>query len=470
MNHHKAPLWGALLQHHKNEVDRFHVPGHKGRGFAEIHPDLYTDILKIDQTEVGALDDLHAPDGVIEDAQILAADAFGADHTFFLVGGTTAGNLAAILAVCSSNDIIIVQRNSHQSIYHACLIAEVRMVFLESTVDPETNLEKKLDIQQLEELLNQFPTTKAVVITSPDYYGQIQPVAEFVKCCHRHHIPLLVDEAHGAHLGFHPALPLSALQQGADIVTQSTHKMLCSMTMSSMLHIHTDKIDPVSIQRWLRLIESSSPSYPLMASLDLARRDLVINGPQKMNDILKWLTKFRAQVKQLSTIYEVYQIDQDPFKFTLASIYPVSGYQIANWLEQKGIYTEMADHCHVLFAFGLGTQENALTQLIDTLIDLDREVVNFTHTRLDIKVPLPDKEHGHVVKLQRGSQELLPLDEAEGRVAAELIVPYPPGVPVLVPGEKYTQSLIQYLCAVHQMGGKVRGIVHDHTLKVYVLK
>ncbi|NMO98277.1 aminotransferase class I/II-fold pyridoxal phosphate-dependent enzyme, partial [Paenibacillus lemnae] len=271
----KAPLWEALLKYRDERKRSFHVPGHKNgeaySGDAAAQP--FREMMALDVTEITGMDDLHHPEGVIQEAQQLAADCFGAEESFFLVGGSTSGNLAMILTVCcQQGDLLLLQRNVHKSVLNGLMLSGAKAVFMESEQDSTSGLAVAPSPETVAVALAAHPEAKGVLVTMPNYYGMGSDLTGMAQICHAHGIPLLVDEAHGAHYGLHPDLPAHALSCGADIVVQSTHKMLAAMTMGAMLHVQGPRIDRALLRGRLAMVQSSSPSYPLMGSLDLARR------------------------------------------------------------------------------------------------------------------------------------------------------------------------------------------------------
>jgi arginine decarboxylase len=469
-----APLFEALLEYNRISRGNFHVPGHKqGRAWNEQEKRWFGSILSLDLTEVGHLDDLHDPVGVIAAAQALAAEAFHADHTLFLVGGTTAGNMALIFSLCQPGDSLIVQRNSHQSLFHGCYFAGVRAIYLPTRVDTVTGLPEPIQPAEIDQLLQRYPHAKGVFITSPSYEGMVQPIRAIAKVCHRFDVPLLVDEAHGAHFGFHPAFPLSAMQLGADVAVQSTHKMLSSLTMSSMLHIKGRRVAVNQVASALRMLESSSPSYPLLASLDVARRDIVTSGRQRMEQVLHHLTSVRTAMAAWCHLREV-QLPgrQDPLKCSLKTDGRMTGFQLAKWLEQRGIYAEFADLEKVLLLFSLGTTVGELQTLSEELLQLEQYLTLLPHGNThDIPVfPEPVSSDFSFAEIRIATKEMIPLTEAEGRIATEMILPYPPGIPVILPGELFTQANIHYLGKIIEAGGKVKGFMPSSFRYVSVIK
>jgi len=428
--------------------------------------------LEIDLTEVGGLDDLHDAQGVIAEAQMLAADAFGADRTFFLVGGTTAGILATILSMCRYGDLLAVQRHSHQSVFHACRLAGVQPVYLGSCLDPDTGLDSGIDLRQLEEVLRCFPQIKGVVITSPSYFGVVQPVEAIAAICHEHGVPLVVDEAHGAHLHFSDRLPLSAMQAGADVAVQSTHKMLSAMTMSSMLHVKGDAIDPEDLVTWLRVIQSSSPSYPLMASLDLARRYMMTRGREELSRVIGAALHLRERMSKLAHLEPLVAQRHDPLKLAIRARKRISGYRMLEWLERHGIYAELGDHQSVLFVFSMGTRESDWALLWEILRQLDQAIPDMGE---ESPWDVPDLRAWTLAdrplhELMEAEKTVVSLRSAVGRISGAMVVPYPPGIPLLLPGETVTEEKVSYMERVVERGGKIRGLSGRFPLRLSVLQ
>lgn len=470
MDQTKAPLFDALKEHVAQKWTNFHVPGHKqGQMFDQEASHWFYSILPMDLTEVGQLDDLHQPTGVIEEAQMLAAEAFRATKSYFLVGGTTAGNLAAILACCHPGDSVIVQRSSHQSVFHGCMLAGARPVYLKTDFD-ESGIEKPVSPQEIERILEEDDSVKAVVLTSPSYYGRVQPIREVVQVCHRYQIPLIVDEAHGAHFGFHKALPRSAMDLGADIAVQSIHKMLPSITMSSMLHLQGSLVSPEEVSHWLRVIESSSPSYPLMASLDVTRRLMATEGEKHLERLLSDLEDFRGNIHQLKHLSE--RKADDPLKCTLTAYGKISGFQLADLLKKEGIYVELADPLAVLLVFGLGTNQKDLETLWKALRKIDEHLAIIPSSSHEISLSFvadTQKVSMPLAELRRRPFQPVPLSQAVGKVSVDMIVPYPPGIPVVLPGETWTREAQETIETFLKGGGQVRGITQHLNPTVNVL-
>ncbi|GGA52514.1 hypothetical protein GCM10007416_27040 [Kroppenstedtia guangzhouensis] len=471
MNQEEAPLFEALCFHKDQNRGNYHVPGHKqGKTFDPLGREHFGDLLTIDLTEIAALDDLHQPEGVIRKAQELAAAAFGADRTFFLVGGCTAGNISLILASCQPGDQLIIHRASHQSVFNGCHLAGVRPVFLSGRGDAP--LGGEITGEDLEEAILRHPGVKGVFLTSPDYFGRVQPISQLAKVCHRHGLPLMVDEAHGAHFGFHPHLPPPALTQGADGVVQSTHKMLTAMTMGSMLHLKGNRIDGGLVAKGLGMIQSSSPSYPLMASLDLARRFMVKMGQGELQKTLNQASLIREHLAGMRHLKEDTKSGSDPLKLSIRADRRISGYGMQKWLEKRGIDPELADHEKVLFVLSPGMKRDEAVRLIGALRRLDQAIPQWEESPHHPIPHLPVLSESHLSwdRLRLISGETIPLPQAEGRMAAEMVIPYPPGVPVVLPGEILSTEQIRHILHILDKGGRVRGVTPGFPPGLHVIK
>ena len=462
-NQNRAPLFEALEQFVAQNPLTSPVPAHKSGTSGVRHhenPELFAclppfgNLMPYDLTELPGLDDLHAPSGAIAEAQQLAADLYGSDHAYFLVGGSTVGNLAFILATCAKNDLVIVDRNAHKSILHGLMLAEAQAVFIDTdTVD---GIPQGPNVQQLLAAIEQYPQAKAILITRPTYYGTVVELKEIIAAAQKKNMVVFVDEAHGAHLGLHPALPQSALQLGADVVVQSTHKMLPAMTMSAMLHIQGTRAPKQRIEQHLRILQSSSPSYPLLASIDLARRYAAVEAPQQIDKSIEKINAFLLINKQ--------PLNADPFKWVLRDpTGTYSGYELYNKFVEHGIYPELADPTYVVFYFGLETSDEALARLQEVLDQIVPE--HDTKKPKDIHIP-----ESAIFKPIPFSRQLfdqpataVALEDAIGQKVAEMVIPYPPGVAMLFPGEIITATHIEQLKHLQAAKAHVQGVA-DTTL------
>jgi arginine/lysine/ornithine decarboxylase len=323
-----TPLYDALMRHKEQKPVSFHVPGHKnGQIFNEKARLVFESILTIDMTEISGLDDLHSPDGPILEAEQLLAELYQVKSSYFLVNGSTVGNLAMILATCEKSDVVLVQRNCHKSVLHGLMLAEVEPVFIAPEIDEEWGLAGGVRLKDLQEALQAYPQTKAIILTHPTYHGQSNELTEIVSIAHKKNIPVLVDEAHGAHFILGSPFPESAIKAGADVVVHSAHKTLPAMTMGSYLHVNSELINENRVAFYLQMLQSSSPSYPIMASLDLARAYLASFSAENKEILLKKISSFRDELKQIKDIDVMEGTNDrlDPLKITIRSKMGLSG-------------------------------------------------------------------------------------------------------------------------------------------------
>lgn len=547
----RAPLAEAMALYRKRGASSFHVPGHKnGRAYETdmYMVDMLREAMRIDVTEITGTDDLFHPEGAIREAQELAADCFGAEESFFLVGGSTAGNLALILTICREpGDLILVQRNVHKSVLNGLMLAGAKAVFLQPELDKRSGLAIAPSAATVAAALGAYPEAKGVFITMPNYYGMGSDLRPLAEACHERGVPLLVDEAHGAHYGQHPQLPMNALSCGADGVVQSTHKMLAAMTMGAMLHVQGGLLNRSLLRQRLAMVQSSSPSYPLMASLDLARRLLHTQGADAFTAGLAAVETFRRGLAKLprfgllqppqpgghaaGTAAAAYT-RQDPFK---AVIYDrtgsLSGYALQRALEARGCVPEMSDEQRVVLLFSLGsTQEDAnhLLWALVHIIEQEEEThepetdAGFTEKSVRIRIrelqsrgdfgsyPPADRqvnnssepdpsdniqlsESGHNLNVStwnnlaeevpysapvmftlkpadRDAVESIHLESSAGRKAAETVIPYPPGIPILYPGEVISKVMERRLLNLRDAEAKCQGITDPKLQTIVVYK
>jgi arginine/lysine/ornithine decarboxylase len=459
----QIPLYDALLKHKHNNPISFHVPGHKSGAILHQHSqNTFQELLKIDATELSGLDDLHSPEGAIKEAQELLAALYQVKESFFLVNGSTVGNLAMILSVCKKDDVILVQRNCHKSVLNALKLAKARPVFLE----PEYNLEWKtatgVSKETVERAISLYPEAKAVVLTYPNYYGMVYDVKSVIELAHAHNIPVLIDEAHGPHFIIGEPFPASAIQLGADMAVQSAHKTLPAMTMGSYLHINSNRINSDVVKEYLQMLQSSSPSYVIMASLDLARNYVATYQRSDMEYLQKEISHFK---KELSTIQSIKVLDYpdskgDTLKVTIQSRSELSGFDLQKKLEEIGIFTELADPYNVLLILPLLKKNHDYP-----LVEVCRRM-----KELLVKIPYQPGEEEFLIssgkiselaipyeKLSSVQKEAISITEAAGHVCAETITPYPPGIPLLLMGEFITVEKINQLIQLTDMGARFQG-------------
>ncbi|MDX8047511.1 aminotransferase class I/II-fold pyridoxal phosphate-dependent enzyme [Gracilibacillus sp. S3-1-1] len=446
--HKQFPLYQAIKDFKNNKNNSFHVPGHKnGQVFVTEAREDFQSLLAMDLTELGGLDDLHAPEGVIEEAQTLAAEWFGSIHTYFLVNGSTAGNLAMILATCNPGDKVLVQRNCHKSILHGMELAGVQPIFLPPLYNHITERYTAPSVEIVKKAIKEYQSIKAVILTYPDYFGEVYPLKEVIESAHAEDIPVLVDEAHGCHFSL-PYIDIpSAVQLGADIVVQSAHKMAPALTMAAYLHIQTDRINQQRLSNYLQMLQSSSPSYPIMASLDLARYYLATYTEEKSNRLFQYVNSIRACFQESEAW--IVEENADPLKLSLRI---QRGYQckaVKQLFEKEKLYPELITDTHILFVFGLeptvelSLLEEKLIRIKDSLkfaVDsgtIEDKKLYFNEQVTPLALSYAD--------MQMKQTKWCKWEDAIGKVAAEAIIPYPPGIPFIAKGERISKAIVEQI-------------------------
>jgi arginine/lysine/ornithine decarboxylase len=476
MNHQKTPLFDALHNHKEQNPISFHVPGHKsGEIFNEKAKAYYHPMLTIDVTELSGLDDLHSPEGVIQEAEALLANAYQCRNSFFLINGSTVGNLTMILSSFQEGDIVFVQRNCHKSILNGLKLAKLNPVFIEPVFNEEWKVAVGISLDALVEAYQSNPDGKGVLLTYPNYYGFAFNVKEIIEYCHFNQMVVLVDEAHGAHFIAGEPFPPSALQYGADMVVQSAHKTLPAMTMSAFLHLNSDRISYDVVRSYLQVLQSSSPSYPLMASLDLARGYIATYGEEDKRYLMKQLYVFIEYLKEVPELKVFYhQSGGDPLKIVIQSKQGISGFHLQKRLESVGVYTELADPYNVLLIFPLlkkgeiypvkevinrikGSLQGELEKVQIKGDFIKRSTPTFSCLAIDYKQQLLTP------------QKVIPILESIGKNSAEMVIPYPPGIPLLMEGEKITLDKMEELLHLIKLGARFHGgeFLKAHKIKVF---
>ncbi|MEC1649239.1 aminotransferase class I/II-fold pyridoxal phosphate-dependent enzyme [Bacillus halotolerans] len=472
-----TPLYHALIQHARRNSHSFHVPGHhNGDVFFDEAKTIYNPLLTIDLTELSGLDDLHHPSGVIKEAQDLVSQLYGSAESFFLVNGTTVGNLAMILSVCDPGDTILIQRNCHKSVFHAVDLAGAEPVYLAPDIDEIMHVPTHVSLDTIKEALKAYPNAKGLVLTNPTYYGHSADLTEIISEAHQYGIPVLVDEAHGAHFVLGEPFPASALQMGADIVVQSAHKTLPAMTMGSYLHLNSNRIERNRVADYLNRLQSSSPSYPIMASLDLARAYVQhMIEEQKLSDVLQHIQLIKQTFDSLAYAEAVEPANQrittDPLKLTIRSKCGHSGFTLQKIFERVNIFTELADGNQVLLVLPLGGKRRITAE---TIKKIDQEIEKTPSDQMNVSAewgaqPITVMPYSKKV-LNTLQKEYVGFDKAAGRLNAEDVIPYPPGIPMIMAGERITRESVQKLSRLISMKTHVQGNmkINEKQLLVYI--
>ncbi|WP_284638835.1 aminotransferase class I/II-fold pyridoxal phosphate-dependent enzyme [Paenibacillus silviterrae] len=470
MDHNRTPLFTALKAHAERNPVQFHIPGHKkGVGMdPEYRAFIGDNALSIDLINIAPLDDLHQPTGVIEEAQRLAADAFGADHTFFSVQGTSGAIMTMILTVCSEGDKIIVPRNVHKSVMAAIIFAGAKPVFLSPVRDENLGIDHGVTTRSVKRALERHPDAKAVLVINPTYYGVCANLKEIVDIVHGYNIPVLVDEAHGVLIHFSDQLPMSAMQAGADMAATSVHKLGGSMTQSSVLNIQGNLVSYRRAKTIISMLTTTSTSYILLASLDTARRHLALNGREMAARSVELAEYARHEINQIpglscfgrEILGSEATYDLDPMKVNIHVRHlGITGYDVENWLREKyNIEVELSDMYNILCLVTPGDTKENIDTLLSALRVLSEENYNVRQANeLVIKIPKIPQLTLSPRDAFYGDTELIPFKDSADRIIAEFIYVYPPGIPILLPGEVISQDLIDYITEHIEVGLPVKG-------------
>lgn len=453
-----TPLAARLTEHGLGPDISFHMPGHKGRA-------LHTSALPwaLDITEICGFDDLHDPDGILADGMARAAALWGSEEARFLINGSSGGILAALHAALPRGSTVLVARNCHKSVYHALELLDAVPVFLTPETDRAFGVAGSLSVETVREALDAYPEARALILVSPTYDGVLSDVGGLCALCHSRGVPVIVDEAHGAHLGFSP-FPAGAVAAGADLVIQSVHKTLPSLTQTALLHRQGTLIDPDRLARSLNIFQSSSPSYPLMAAID-GCVDLLMREKDAL--FPRWGQALDAFDRRIGALRHLRVLchganrpeghptfyAHDPSKLVISTAgTTLTGPDLmARLREDFQLELEMAAPAYATAMTGLGTTAEDLTLLADALLTIDASLSPAPSRFFSFTAPLPRRILPAGQALDRPAS-VLPFSRATGSIAAEYLWAYPPGIPLLVPGEEISPELID-LCARYEEAG-----------------
>lgn len=470
-------LYEKLIEYRQFGRYPFHMPGHKRQD------KMLLDAYEIDITEINGFDNLHHPEGIIKESMDNASEFFGTDKTWFLVNGSSCGLLAAIHGVTEIGESIIIGRNCHKSVYNAIELRNLKADYIYPQIINEYGINGGYKPEEIENLLKKAMDSgekiKAVVLTSPTYEGIVSDIERIAEIVHRYGSILIVDEAHGAHLGIHEGLPKPAYKLGADIVIESAHKTLPAMTQTAFLHLCGRRVQEEKIQECLAIYQTSSPSYVLMASLDKCIRELQIKGKEKLESLLITLDKFYKKVNKLENIMVLGKEcigSNNVFDFDICKlvIFLKTNKTTGKFLEEElrekyGFEMEMTSSRYVLGMTTMYDDAEQILKLADALTEMDCNLNDFYQARVSENNKYIDDEKmleivdGADVEMsiyeakRRETKEILFLD-SEGKISAEYIYVYPPEIPLIVPGEIISKKLIAQINYYKRINLNVKGI------------
>ena len=472
-----APIAEAMQKYSSDGAIAFHTPGHKqGLGAHKILKNLITsEGLRQEVSLMEELDDLHSPQTCIKDAEFLAAKLFHADEVLFFVNGTTSAIQAMILGTLKPNDLVFIPRNSHRSVMSGIILSGAIPIFLPVDFDENLKIPLNLKLETLKQAIQKFPQAKALILTSPNYYGVAADLKKISELLHKSKMLLLVDEAHGAHLQFNKNLPVSAMDGGADLSAQSTHKVLGSLTQTSMLLIKKKFIDAEKIRRAASLLQTTSPNQLLLASLDISRLQMAEVGEEKIFNVIELSKKLRAEInliEGLKTFDTVKNFQLDLLKVTVnVEELGLTGIDAEKILRRDlKIQCELSDAANLLFLITYADNAEIVSKLVEGLKKLSSYRKKFLLPIL--KNISPQKISVAEISPREiffASSESINLEKAEGKICAEEITFYPPGIPVLNPGEVITAEILHYIREMKKIGVKIIGASDTEleTIKIF---
>lgn len=456
MNNGKT-LFEQLKTYEHSDIYPFHMPGHKRR----LAPEEAEDIYGMDITEIEGFDNLHEADGILKDAQQYAAQLYHSEETAFIINGSTAGILAAIAGTCEDGGSILVARNCHKSVYHAIELHHLEPVYIYPHVNTRYGINEGIYPPDVDKLWITHQNIQAIVITSPTYDGVVSDIREICRIAHEKKVPVIVDEAHGAHFNYSDYFPKSAVACGADIVIQSTHKTLPAMTQTALIHLNGSLVDRERVRRMLTIYQTSSPSYILMGSIDACLHMLGKNGDVLFRRYTDRLQKLRENIHQLRNIQmpelmdfnREYVKDYDRSKIVLSvGNTSISGQKLYEWLLKRyGIQMEMVSADYVLGMTSVGDTSDGYERLEWALKEIDRTLdceipVSENNRLFTIPSVLPVVEHVmSIYDAEHQKKTLCCLKKSYGHIAADYIYLYPPGIPLVTPGEVITEEVVMNL-------------------------
>ncbi len=455
-----TPIIDSLRKIVDDNIISFHMPGHKKGAIYKTlgYQDILENLYKLDTTEIPGTDNLHSPEECIKESLKRASEVFKSDKTFYLVNGSTCGIEAAIMASVNPKEKIILNRDCHQSAINSCIIGDIDPIYVNPSINKDSNTLSGVSFDDVKRVIDSNLDAKAVFLTYPTYFGDVFDLKSICSYAHEKGMTVIIDEAHGAHLGLSEKLPETALSQGADIVIQSTHKTLPSFTQSSMIHIKGNRININKLTNMLRITESSSPSYLLMASLDIAVDIYEKNGFDLMDKLLSNIDEFKSELYKLKNI----KVDEskDCTKIFLnTKELGITGHELENILrENYNIQVELSNYYGVLLISTIGNTKDEFLKLKDVLFEIDKIYKKEDHLkRVSYPIKLPKKILSPREAFYMDKKNVK-IENSIGKISGEYIIPYPPGVSLVSPGEELTKEVIDYIIECKSKGMNVNGV------------
>ena len=479
LDQNRVPILEGLEQMKRNRLVPFDVPGHKrGKGNPELTKFLGEACVSVDVNSMKPLDNLCHPVSVIKEAEELAADAFGAAHAFFMVGGTTSAVQAMVLSCLKRGDEIILPRNVHQSVIHALVLCGAVPVYINPQADSRLGIALGMSVEDVKQTIAKHPNAKAILVNNPTYYGICSDIRQITKLAHEHGMKMLADEAHGTHFYFGADMPVSAMAAGADMAAVSMHKSGGSLTQSSLL-LCGNRVNADYVRKIINLTQTTSGSYLLLSSLDISRRNLALRGEELFEKVKRFSDYARTEINAIGDYYAYSKelvngdsvFDFDTTKLSINTLkLGLAGIEVYDLLRvEYAIQVEFGDLGNILAYISVGDKNKNIERLISALSDIRRIYKRENRDLLDSVYINP------VVVMSPqdafyADKESIPLTECAGRVSAEFVMCYPPGIPLLAPGELVTEELITYIQYAKVKGCTLTGPESMDVSRLNVLK
>ena len=466
VNQERMPIYEALREYKNNRIVSFDVPGHKqGRATTQLTAFLGKDCMSVDVNSMKPLDNLCHPTSVIKESMELAAAAFGAAHAFFMVNGTSSAVQTMVMSVCKHADKIIMPRNVHRSAINALILSGAQPIYVDPKMNSELGISLGMTVEGVQKAIEEHPDAKAVLVNNPTYYGICSNLPEIVRIAHQAGMKVLVDEAHGTHFYFGSNLPVNAMSAGADMAAVSMHKTGGSLTQSSLLLLG-EGVNHDYVRQIINLTQTTSASYLLMSSLDIARANLAINGQMIFKKVVDIVTYAREEINRLGGYYafadeivdgnSVYAFDTTKLSIHTRNI-GLAGIEVYDLLRDDfGIQIEFGDIGNILAIISVGDRHQDIERLIAALAEIKRIYQKsptglYDHEYIDPKVELTPQAAFYAPKVS------LPLERTEGCICGEFVMCYPPGIPILAPGERITKDILDYIRFAKDKGCLITG-------------
>ncbi|MDX9691251.1 MAG: aminotransferase class I/II-fold pyridoxal phosphate-dependent enzyme [Acholeplasmataceae bacterium] len=477
-DHRITPFYTKLLEYANSNTTPLDVPGHK---LGALHNDMIdvcgNMMFKLDANAPRGLDNLNRPTGVIKEAAELMADAFGAEKAYFLTGGTTMGILSMIMSVCRAKEKVILPRNVHKSAINALILSGAVPIFVKPYLDQELGIANHMDYKEVEKAILDNPDAKAVFVINPTYFGVASDLKGIVDLAHEKDMMVIVDEAHGSHLPFSPLLPQSSMEAGADMSSCSLHKTVGSLTQSSILITQGPRVDHIRLRSTINMIQSTSPSSLLLASLDVSRKEIYFEGPKQMPHLIEMAHQTREKINQIKGLKAVgtsyfmknkaYDYDETKIIVKVSDL-GITGFDVYKELfDEHQIQLELAETHLILAVLSIGTQQKDLDHLVDAL-----KIVSDKYSDMNLEPLQPKIKYVYPEAYTRpreayhAPKKYVPINQAVDEIAAESIMIYPPGIPIVIPGEIISQDILDDLDFYQKQGSVILSDTEGGYIKI----